>query len=138
MRRRTFDKLTTAVGAVLVVALVAVGSLALWGYSYANSNVHNQLAAQKIFFPPKAAFQDAKAGTEITPGMIPYIEKYAGQQVLTGQQAEAYADHFISVHLSGAIYMFLGAIQLTGPSQVRGFSMAGRPAGAPCLADGPA
>ncbi len=123
MRRRTFDKLTTAVGAVLVVALVAVGSLALWGYSYANSNVHNQLAAQKIFFPPKAAFQDARAGTEITPGMIPYIEKYAGQQVLTGQQAEAYADHFISVHLSdmpyNGIYSEVSAASRANPNDAK-------------------
>jgi hypothetical protein len=36
------------------------------------------------------------------------------------------------------VFTCLGAIQLTGPSQVRGFSMAGRPAVAPCLADGPA
>jgi hypothetical protein len=27
------------------------------------------------------------------------VSQYAGQQLLTGQQAEAYADHFIAVHL---------------------------------------
>ena len=32
--------------------------------------------------------------------MIPSVSQYAGQQLLTGQQAEAYADHFIAVHLS--------------------------------------
>ena len=31
--------------------------------------------------------------------MIPSVSQYAGQQMLTGQQAEAYADHFIAVHL---------------------------------------
>ncbi len=31
--------------------------------------------------------------------MIPSVSQYAGQQLLTGQQAEAYADHFIAVHL---------------------------------------
>ena len=31
--------------------------------------------------------------------MIPYLEKYAGQQMTTGAQAEAYANHFIAVHL---------------------------------------
>ena len=57
-----------------------------------------QLAAQQITFPPAAAFAHAKAGTEITPNMIPSVSQYAGQQLLTGQQAEAYADHFEPAH----------------------------------------
>ncbi len=32
--------------------------------------------------------------------MIPSVSQYAGQQLLTGQQAEAYADHFIAVHIT--------------------------------------
>jgi hypothetical protein len=99
MRRKTFDMILTAGGGVLVVVLLAAGVLGIWGYSFANSNVHNQLAQQQITFPATAAFASAKAGTEITPGMIPYLEKYAGQPLVTGQQAEAYADHFIAVHL---------------------------------------
>ena len=47
--------------------LVIAGGLLTWGHSFVNSNVHNQLAQQQIYFPPAAAFQDAKAGTEITP-----------------------------------------------------------------------
>jgi hypothetical protein len=61
----------------------------MWGSSYASSNVHNQLSEQEIYFPPKAAFEHAKAGTEITPAMIPSVSQYAGQQLLTGPQAEA-------------------------------------------------
>jgi len=99
MKRKTFDMILSAGGAVLVLVLLAAGSLALWGYSYANSNVHNQLAAQQIYFPAKAAFANAKPGTEITPSMIPSVSQYAGQQLLTGQQAEVYADDFIGVHL---------------------------------------
>ena len=78
---------------------MVVGFLGLWAYSFANSNVHSQLAEQQIVFPANAAFAAAKPGTEITPGMIPYIEQYAGQQLVTGEQAKAYADHFIAVHL---------------------------------------
>lgn len=99
MKRKTFDLILTAGGAVLVVVLVVAGVLLMWGASFANSNVHNQLSQQAITFPPRAAFATAKAGTEITPGMIPYLEKYAGQPLTTGAQAEAYADHFIAVHL---------------------------------------
>jgi hypothetical protein len=99
MRRKTFDMILTAGGGVLVVVLFAAGALGIWGYSFANSNVHNQLAQQQITFPPQAAFATAKAGTEITPSMIPSVSQYAGQQLVTGQQAEAYADQFIGVHI---------------------------------------
>jgi hypothetical protein len=99
VRRKTFDFIAAAGGAMLVVVLIAAGSLGLWGYEYANSNVHNQLAAQKITFPPAAAFAHAKAGTEITPSMIPSVSQYAGQQLLNGAQAEVYANDFIAVHL---------------------------------------
>ena len=91
--------LATAGGGMLTIVLIAAGSLGLWAASWTNSNVHNQLAEQKITFPAAAAFQNAKVGTEITPSMIPSVSQYAGQQLLTGPQAEAYADDFIAVHL---------------------------------------
>ncbi len=99
MRRKTFDVLVSGGGMVVAVVLIVAGALAFWGYSFANSNVHNQLAEQQIVFPSRAAFAQAKPGSEITPGMIPYLYKYAGEQLTTGAQAEAYADHFIAVHL---------------------------------------
>ena len=83
MRRKSFDAIVSVGGLLLTVVLVAAGALLLWGYSFANTNVPNQLADQKIAFPSATAFAHAKPGTEITPGMIPYLGKYAGQQ-LTG------------------------------------------------------
>ncbi len=94
MKRRTFDKLLSSVGFVMTAVLVVAGILLMWGYSFANSNVHNQLAEQKIYFPPLGS--KALASSEIGP----YLNQYAGQQLLTGPQAEAYANHFIDVHLS--------------------------------------
>src|ERR1700740_663769 len=96
MSRKVFDILTSAGG--------VAGGLLTWGHSFVNSNVHNQLAQQQIYFPPQAAFAHAKAGTEITPSMIPSVSQYAGQHVVTGPQAKAYADHFIAVHLSEMPY----------------------------------
>ncbi len=120
MQRKIFDIMVSAVGLLLVVMLVVAGGLLLWGASFTNNSVHNQLAKQDIYFPTKAEFAEAKAGTEITPGMIPYLEKYAGQQLLTGAQAEAYADHFIAVHLSempyGGVYAKVSAAALRDPS----------------------
>lgn len=104
MSRRVFDKLTSAGGLVAVVVLLAAGGLMTWGSSFANSSVHNQLAMQQIYFPSRAAFAHPKAGTEITPSMIPTVSQYAGQQLLTGPQAEAYANNFIAVHLSNMPY----------------------------------
>ncbi|HWB21947.1 MAG TPA: hypothetical protein VG652_03555 [Gaiellaceae bacterium] len=120
MRRKVFDVLVSTGGVIVVVVLVVAGALALWGHSVVTSNVHNQLAQQQIFFPPKAAFDQAKAGTEITPEMLPYLEKYAGQQLLTGPQAKAYADHFIAIHLSempyGGVYSKVSAASMAKPT----------------------
>ena len=120
MRRTTFDKLLGWVGISLGIVLLAVAGLLLWGSAYVHNTVQSQLAAQQITFPPAAAFAHAKAGTEITPSMIPSVSQYAGQQLLTGQQAEAYADHFIAVHIAnmggGKTYSQLSAESLAQPN----------------------
>ncbi len=123
MKRKVFDVLASAGGALVVVVLVVAGSLLMWGASFASSSVHNQLAEQDIFFPPASAFAHAEPGTEITPSMRPYLLKYAGQQVLTGAQAEAYADHFIAVHLSEmpyhGVYAKISAAAMANPSDAK-------------------
>ena len=123
MRRTVFDVLTSAVGLVLVVVLLVAGGLLMWGYSYDHNNVHNQLAAQDIFFPSKAAFEHPVAGSEITAAMIPAVSKYAGQQLLTGPQAEVYADHFIAIHLSempyGGVYSKISTAARAEPTNTK-------------------
>ena len=120
MQRKIFDVLASAGGLVMVVVLLVAGGLLMWGYSFANSNVHNQLAQQAIVFPTRAAFAQAKPNTEITPGMLPYLLKYAGEPLTTGAQAEAYADHFIAVHLSemplGGVYAKVSAASRANPT----------------------
>jgi hypothetical protein len=95
MRRKTFDIILASGGLVVTVVLLVAGALLMWGYHFANSNVHDQLAEQQIFFPAKGS--PALASSQIGP----YLDKYAGQQLLTGAQAKAYADHFIGVHVQG-------------------------------------
>ncbi len=41
MQRKVFDFIASAGGAVMVIVLVVAGVLLMWGYSFANSNVHN-------------------------------------------------------------------------------------------------
>jgi hypothetical protein len=123
MSRKVFDILASSAGVVVVVVLVIAGGLLTWGHSFVNSNVHNQLAQQQIYFPSKAAFEHPKAGTEITPSMIPSVSKYAGQQLLTGEQAKTYADDFIAVHLSempyGGLYSKLSGASLADPKNTQ-------------------
>jgi hypothetical protein len=119
MRRSTFNKLLGWIGTGLGVALLVVGGVVLWGSTYVHNTVQSQLSAQQIYFPPASAFAQAKAGTEITPSMIPSVSQYAGQQLLTGQQAEAYADHFIAVHIqemgAGKTYSQLSTESIANP-----------------------
>jgi len=121
MRRNSH--LAVIAGFAVAVILLAAGGLLTWGSAYVHNTVQGQLASQQIFFPPKAAFAHAKAGTEITPSMIPSVSQYAGQQMLTRQQAEAYADHFIAVHITtmsgGKTYSQLSAESLAQPNNTK-------------------
>ena len=114
MRRRTFDLLMSLGGLVLTVVLIVAGSLLLVGWRFADTQVHDRLAAQRIFFPP--AGSEALASPEIGP----FLNQYAGQQLLTGDQARAYSDHFIAVHLNevagGKTYSEVSSLALQNPN----------------------
>ncbi len=120
--RRNY-RLTAIAGFAVAVILLAVGGLLLWGSTYVHNTVQGQLSSQQIYFPPKAAFAHPVAGTEITPSMIPSVSQYAGEQMLTGQQAEAYADHFIAVHIAeiggGKTYSQLSAESIAQPNNAK-------------------
>ncbi len=72
--------------ALLVFAFGAGG--AYYAYNFTTDQIHQQLAPQQIFFPKDTA-----------SGLPADLSAYAGQQVLTGDQAHAYADKFIGLHL---------------------------------------
>ncbi len=119
MKRRTFDWILSTSGMMLTIVLLAVGALLLWGYSFTNGSVHQQLAAQKIYFPPKGS----EAITSLPASDRPYIVRYAGEQLVNGAQAKAYADHFIAVHLNeiggGQTYAQLSAKALANPDNTK-------------------
>jgi hypothetical protein len=114
MRRKTFDLLLTSGGLVLAIILAVAGSLLLWGHNFANSNVRSQLAQQQITFPEKGSPALA------SPQIGPYLNQYAGQQVLSGPQALAYADHYIGVHLKempyNGVYSKISAASIADPT----------------------
>jgi hypothetical protein len=123
MSRKVFDKLMSAGGVVIVVVLLVAGGLMTWGHSFVNSNVRDQLAMQQIYFPPQAAFAHPKPGSEITPSMIPSVSQYAGQQLLTGDQARVYANDFMAVHLSNmpyhGVYSKISAASMANPKNTQ-------------------
>ena len=71
---------------VLVLGFAAGG--ALYASNFINTQIHDQLAPQQIFFPQNAA-----------QGLPADLSAYAGQQVTNGDQAHAYAQKFIGLHL---------------------------------------
>ena len=115
MRRRTFDALATMAGVVLAVVLAVGGGLLLWGHSVINNDVRTHLAAQKIVFPPA----NSAPIKELPAADAAAMSAYGGQLMTTGAQAQAYADHFIAVHLSkiggGQTYSQLSAKSLAQP-----------------------
>jgi hypothetical protein len=117
MRRRTFDLILTGVGVVLTIVLLLGGVALTVGYNFAHNEVKDQLTAQQIYFPAKGS--DALKDPEIGP----YLEKYAGQQLTTGEQAKAYSDHYIAVHLKkiggGKTYAQLSAEAQKDPTNAQ-------------------
>jgi hypothetical protein len=116
MRRTTFDALMTAAGLAMAAVLLIASGLLAWGHSFVSNEVHSQLAAEKIFFP-------AKGSPELASPLIkPYLTPYAGQQMVNGQQAQVWANHFIAVHLlaigGGKTYSQLSAESLAQPKNV--------------------
>jgi hypothetical protein len=112
MNRKTLDRLASWAGLLIAVVLLALGGLFLWGGTFVNDQVHDQLAAQRIYFPPQGS--DAISGPQFAD-----VRRYAGQQLTTGPQAETYANDFIAVHLSevagGKTYAQVSAASLADP-----------------------
>ena len=101
----------------ILFLLLSVGSgLLLWGSHFANNMVHDQLAAQKIAFPPKGT-------TALDPKAFPGLQRYAGEAVDNGPKAKAYANQFIAVHLrsvaGGKTYSEVSAAALQAPTDTK-------------------
>jgi hypothetical protein len=117
MRRKTFDALLTIGGIAIAVVLLVAGGLLTWANSFVKHEVRTQLAQQQIYFPPKG--NAALAPKEIGP----YLNKYAGKQLLTGAEAAAYANHFIAIHLNeiggGKTYSQLSTEAIAKPNDAK-------------------
>jgi hypothetical protein len=89
MNRKMWDQLVSTGALVVAVALIVLGGLAVFGGNFGRQNVTDRLAPEKVFFAPLSA---------MSPEEKAAVGDFAGQQVTTGPQAEAFS-RYIAGHL---------------------------------------
>lgn len=119
MNRSTLDKLISSTGLVIAaVLLVASGGL-FYAYKFVHSQVHDQLAQQRITFPET----NSEPLNALPNADKKLVSKYAGQQLLTGEQAKIFANNYIAIHLEkiggGKTYAEVSAAALANPSDAK-------------------
>ena len=89
MERKAWDQIISAAGAVVAVALILLGAAAVYGGTFGQQNVRDRLEPQNVAFPPADAMTEAE---------LAEVGDFAGEQVDTGDEAEAYS-RYIGLHL---------------------------------------
>ena len=115
MKRRTLDILFS-IGGLGIAALLAIMGLVMTSNAdFSQKYVSDQLAQQKITFKPAAALTEEER-------QYACLVEHAGQPLLTGKQAECYANHFIGLHVKntagGKTYAELGDVQTALRAQI--------------------
>ena len=115
-QRKTIDTVFILLGTAVTAVFLVVGGLALYGYHFATNSVRTELSQQKVYFPSK----DSSAITALPAADQKEMNKYAGQQLVDGQQAKVYANNFINVHLQevagGQTYAEVSTASLKDPT----------------------
>lgn len=103
----------------MIGILAFVSGFAFWASSFATGQVHDNLAAQQVYFPAA----NSAAITSLPAADAAAMSVYAGQQLTTGAQAQTYADHFIAVHLNeiagGQTYSQVSAAAQAAPTDAK-------------------
>jgi hypothetical protein len=99
MKRKTFDKLVTAIGAGLTVFLFTSAFLLNWGATFAEESVASQLENQNISFPAAETMPEATKAE---------LSKWAEMQVTTGEMAKDYSDLYIWEHMKASSIALVG------------------------------
>jgi hypothetical protein len=105
---------------VLQVGLIGIllfcAGFLFWGNSFTQGTIHDQMVAQKIYFP-------AAGSAGLSASEFPDLQQYGGQQVVNGVQAKAYADGFIGRHLDkiagGKTYSEVSAAAQANPKDTK-------------------
>jgi len=94
--RATLDKLISGAGLLVAIVLLIGGGLLTWASTFIGDQVNTQFSEQHITMPTNDATSTLPKADQSA------LAKYAGQPLTTGSQAQAYANHYIAVHMSEA------------------------------------
>ena len=89
MERKAWDQIVSTAGLVVAIVLISMGAMAIYGGNFGRDNVRDRLTPEQVFFAPYDAMSPQEQAT---------LGSFAGQQVTTGPQAEAFA-RYIAGHL---------------------------------------
>lgn len=92
MKRRTLDIIFSVGGLALAILLGVLGLVLRSNATFAQAYVRDQLVAQEIMFTPADKLTPEE---QASPGLV----RYGGRQLVTGKQAEVYANDYIAPHL---------------------------------------
>jgi len=119
MNRSTLDKLISSTGLLIAILLLAASGGLFYAHNFVHTQVHDQLAQQKIMFPEA----NSKALNALPDTDKRMVSTYAGQQLVTGAQAKVFADNYIAVHLKksagGKTYAEASSAALENPSDTK-------------------
>ena len=113
---------------VLLVGVLVIGGIAVYMGSFVRGNVRDQLGSQQIVFTDSAALTAEEKAEDAC------LVQYGGAQMVTGDQARCYADHYIGLHLResaknagfpGATYATLGKEQTSIRNDIAAAQKAG-------------
>ncbi len=103
--------------AVIIIVLAFGAGVGFWAHNFTHDQVSSQLAAQQIVFPAA----NSPAIKALPAADASAMSQYAGQQMTTGDQAQTYANNFISVHLGeigqGKTYAYWSGIALSSKNK---------------------
>ena len=122
MKRRTLDLLFSIGGVGLAGLLLIIGVVMSSNADFSKKYVTDQLREQKITFKAadKLTDEEKKAAC---------LVEYAGQELVTGKQAECYANEFIGLHVrtsgKGRTYAEIGDDQNVLKAQIAAAQQSG-------------
>ena len=93
MKRRTLDIIFSIGGLMLAVLVLMLGVVLRSNAVFAKDYVHDQLVQQRITFTPAESLSPEE---QQSAGLV----RYAGQPLVTGSQAQVYANDYIGPHLA--------------------------------------
>ncbi len=99
----------------MVVVLAFGTGFLYWAANFTHSNVRDQLVAQDITFPAA----NSASVNALPPADAAAMRQYAGQALTNGDQALAWANHYMAVHLQeiggGKTYSQVSALSMAAP-----------------------